>query len=79
MLAPEWIAILEKFAGSGWDVIDAPSRAYLDVMDQPEARPAAAAALIAAVEVADRECGSCGCEFDPLYKQLLANRELLSA
>ena len=28
--------------------------------------------LIAAVEQADVECGSCGCEFDPLYKEFLA-------
>jgi hypothetical protein len=27
--------------------------------------------LIKAVDQADKECGSCGCEFDPLYKRAL--------
>ena len=27
--------------------------------------------LLKAVEQADKECGSCGCEFDPLYKRAL--------
>jgi hypothetical protein len=34
------------------------------------------AELVAAVKKADNECGSCGCEFDPLYKRALV---LLSA
>ena len=29
-------------------------------------------ALVAAIRQADRECGSCGCELDPLYKKALA-------
>jgi len=32
---------------------------------------AATDALICAVKQADAECGSCGCEFDPLYKEFL--------
>ena len=31
----------------------------------------ATAELIKAVEQADKECGNCGCEFDPLYKRAL--------
>ena len=27
--------------------------------------------LLKAVEQAEKECGSCGCEFDPLYKRAL--------
>jgi len=56
--------ILEKFAGSGWDVITGPSKAYLDGKGSKEA-------LRAAVREADAACGSCGCEYDPLYKRAL--------
>jgi CotS family spore coat protein len=34
-------------------------------------------AFITAIEQADQECGSCGCEFDPLYKKFLAMKDLL--
>ena len=27
--------------------------------------------LVSAIRQADEECGSCGCEFDPLYKRAL--------
>ena len=27
--------------------------------------------LIKAIKLADEQCGSCGCEFDPLYKRAL--------
>lgn len=60
----ELTAILERFANSGWDVIALPSRAYLDGEDNTDA-------LICAVEQADDECGSCGCEYDALYKRFL--------
>jgi hypothetical protein len=56
--------ILEKFAVCGWDLIAIPSKAYLDGNGSKED-------LIKAVEQADEECGSCGCEFDPLYKSAL--------
>lgn len=56
--------ILEKFAGCGWDLIAVPSKAYLDGNISKEA-------LTKAIEQADSECGSCGCEFDPLYKRCL--------
>lgn len=62
--------IMEKFAASGWDLIDAPAKAWLDGTGDKEA-------LIAAIEQADRECGSCGCEFDPLYKRALALKDAL--
>jgi len=66
----ELAGILAKFAGSGWDLIAGPSQAWLDGKGDK-------GALIAAIEQADRECGSCGCEFDPLYKRALSLREEL--
>lgn len=68
----ELTAIITKFAESGWDLIDAPSKAWLD----DSSGEAAKLTLIEAVKQADKECGSCGCEFDPLYKKAL---ELLGA
>ncbi len=60
----EFNEILTKFAESGWDVIDEPSIAWLEGKGDKEE-------LVAAIRQADRECGSCGCEFDPLYKRAL--------
>lgn len=56
--------ILDKFAQSGWDLIAGPTKAYLE-------GNATKGELIKAIEQADKECGSCGCEFDPLYKKAL--------
>ena len=61
--------IMEKFAACGWDLIDGPAKKWL-------AGEVDKNALIAVVEEADRHCGSCGCEMDPLYKRAL---ELLRA
>ena len=61
--------IITKFAASGWDVLDAPSKEWLDMKGKKEWPNVPA--MIAAVKAADKECGSCGCEFDPLYKQSL--------
>jgi hypothetical protein len=33
--------------------------------------------LINAIERADIECGSCDCEFDPLYKKFLEMKDFL--
>ncbi len=63
--------IVTKFAESGWDLIDAPSKVWLG-----GETPANRAELVTAVEKADAECGSCGCDMDPLYKRAL---ELLRA
>lgn len=57
-------AILKKFSASGWDLISAPAQTWLDGNGDK-------AALIAAIKQADEDCGSCGCEFDPLYKRAL--------
>ena len=68
----ELVAIITKFAESGWDLIDAPSKAWLSSMNDGKVKTE----LLSAIQKADKECGSCGCEFDPLYKKALA---LLSA
>lgn len=62
-------SIMEKFAGSGWDLIDAPAKAWLSGEKSADE-------LIPVIKQADKECGSCGCEYDPLYKRALT---LLSA
>lgn len=56
--------IMEKFAVSGWELISVPAQQWLE-------GKADKTALISAVRQADAECGSCGCEFDPLYKRAL--------
>ncbi len=63
----ELTKIIEKLSESGWDLIDLPSKKWL--ADDKSSNTAAE--LIKAVEQADKECGSCGCEFDPLYKRAL--------
>ncbi len=63
-ISTELKSILEKFAASGWDVIDGPAKAYLDGKNNADE-------LTAAVRKADQECGSCGCEYDALYKRAL--------
>jgi len=68
MANAELSTIIEKFAESGWDLLDAPSKKWLAANGSAETT----AELLKAVEQADKECGSCGCEFDPLYKKALA-------
>lgn len=56
--------ILTKFRDSGWALIAGPAGDWLDGRHNRDE-------LLAAVKQADEECGSCGCEFDPLYKEVL--------
>ena len=57
-------AIMEKFAASGWDLIDGPCKRWLEgAIERDE--------IIAVIRQADAECGCCGCELDPLYKRAL--------
>ena len=72
MANEELVKIIEKFAESGWDLINAPSKKWLAANGSAETTTK----LLKAIEQADKECGSCGCEFDPLYKKAL---ELLRA
>jgi len=67
MANTELIKIVEKFAESGWDLIDGPSKNWLAANGSADA----AAELLTAVEQADEDCGSCGCEFDLLYKRAM--------
>jgi len=62
--------IIRKFAASGWELIDAPSQAWLAGQGHAED-------LILAIEQADAACGNCGCEFDPLYKRALQLKEII--
>ncbi|HQQ40455.1 MAG TPA: hypothetical protein PLR57_03015 [Clostridia bacterium] len=57
--------IVKRFAQSGWDLIAQPAKEYLEGADCREE-------LVEAVRQADEECGSCGCEYDALYKRFLA-------
>ena len=57
-------SIIERFADSGWELISVPSKAWLDGSCDKET-------LVLAIKQADKECGNCGCEFDPLYKKAL--------
>lgn len=66
----ELITIMKEFAASGWDLISDPSQAWLNGNGDK-------AVLISAIEQADKECGSCGCELDPLYKRALELQGLL--
>lgn len=56
--------ILKTFAASDWDLIAKPAQAWLDGNQDKEA-------LMAAIQQAQQECGSCGCELDPLYPRAL--------
>lgn len=56
--------IMEKFSASGWDLISVPAKEWLEGKSNKEA-------LLSAIKQADKECGSCGCELDPLYKRAL--------
>lgn len=57
-------SIMEKFAASGWDLIAVPAKQWLEGKADKDA-------LIGAIQQADKECGSCGCDLDPLYKRAL--------
>ena len=60
--------ILERFAASGWELLALPAQAWLDGGGDRDR-------LIDVICQAERLCGSCGCELDPLYPRA---RELLS-
>ena len=67
----ELVKIIDTFSKCGWDLIDAPAKAWLDANNGGSASKAVTTNLIHAIEQADEQCGSCGCEFDPLYKRAL--------
>lgn len=57
-------SIMEKFATSGWDLISIPAKQWLDGKVDKDT-------LVSAIKQADKECESCGCDLDPLYKRAL--------
>lgn len=57
-------SIMEKFVASGWDLISVPAQQWLDGKQDTDS-------LRSAIEQAEKECGSCGCDLDPLYKRAL--------
>lgn len=61
-------SIMEKFVASGWDLISIPAQQWLEGKADKDN-------LVSTIKQADKECGSCGCELDPLYKRVL---ELIS-
>ena len=58
--------ILTQFAECEWDVIDGPAKDWLKTKDCEATKK-----LTAALKQAQSECGSCGCEMDPLYAEAL--------
>lgn len=60
----EFTEIMTKFAQSGWDLIAVPAQQWLNGQTDKEV-------LIEAIKQADKECGSCGCDMDRLYKRAL--------
>ena len=72
----ELVGIIKKFAASGWGMIEKPCQAFLEAEEGSMKQKLLKTGLIAVIEKADKECGSCGCELDPLYKRAL---ELLRA
>lgn len=62
--------IMKKFVESGLDLISIPAQNWLDGKGEIEE-------LILAIQKADEECGSCGCELDPFYKKALSLLENL--
>ena len=56
--------IMEKFVVSGWDLISIPAQQWLDGKVDKDT-------IVSAIKQADKECGNCGCELDPLYKRAL--------
>lgn len=66
----ELVEIIEKFAESDWDLIEIPSKSWLQKRNQ-DAMEKVEIELINAIETADKECGRCGCEYDDLYKRAL--------
>jgi hypothetical protein len=67
----ELVNIVLKFAESGWDILDEPSKKWLSANNKNELTKTVTNDLIEAVKQADKECGNCGCEYDPLYKSAL--------
>ena len=67
----ELVKIVVKFAESGWDILDEPSKKWLSANNENGLTNTVTNELIEAVKQADKKCGNCGCDYDPLYKSAL--------
>lgn len=56
--------IMKKFYESGYDLISEPARQWLEGKSDNNS-------LITVIKSAEKECGNCGCDLDPLYKRAL--------
>jgi len=72
----EIVNIIEKFANSGWDLIDVFAKTWLK--DKFASDNSINKNLMDVIAKADKECGNCGCEYDPLYKKVLQSDIILS-
>ena len=72
--------IMKKFAEADlpeeWG-LKAAAAEWLEGKDDAEKSKAAAAKVVPALEKAVEACGSCGCDFDSLYKEALKNKDML--
>lgn len=68
--------LVEADLPAEWGLKEA-AQAWLDGKDNTDASRAAAALVVPALEKAILECGSCGCEFDSLYKEAIKASDLL--
>ena len=72
--------IMKKFAEADlpeeWG-LKAAAAEWLEGKDDAEKSKAAAAKVVPALEKAVEVCGSCGCDFDGLYKEALKNKDML--
>ena len=59
------------FAESGWNILDEPSKNWLSAYKENRLTKTVTNDLIEAIKQADKECGNCGCDYDPLYKSAL--------
>jgi hypothetical protein len=67
----ELFKIVSKFAKSEWELIDLPSKMWLSTISENKSAEVETDELIKALKQAQKECGSCGCDYDPLYKKAL--------
>ena len=58
------LQLVEEFANSGWTLIAAPAQAWLRGENCNQS-------LVTAIELANQQCGNCGCELDQAYQTFL--------
>ena len=75
-LADTITVFAENDSPAEWGLQDA-AKAWLAGMNEAKASKEASAALLAAIEKASAACGTCGCEWDALYKEVQAGADML--